>query len=177
MSESLLGDIDEPSQAGGSSPDPLAEVDQIFEMRSQALDKSVERQSRADTAKTRLEDEFSRVRTEEIRPAMQAFLDRLRLNGGGGLLEEREGIPGTGVVPRVILWMSMSGEIVGSPRQDMVPYLQLDFEVSKKRVVVAAGDMRQHHGTSGRVGTWIPSEITADLVTRSLLEVLRRAAS
>ena len=113
----------------------------------------------------------------EIRPAMQAFLDRLRLNGGGGLLEERGGVAGAGVSPRARLWMSLSGELIGRPRRDQHPYLQLDFDVSHKRVSVEEGDVWKGHGTSGPAGAWVPSEITGDTVTKALLGVLRRAAA
>jgi hypothetical protein len=166
-----------PPRAEMAAIDSLAEVDQIFEMRSKGLSESTERQSQANTETSRLQDEFSSVCANEIRPAMQAFLDRLRLNGGGGLLEEREGVRGAGVSPRVILWMSLSGELIGRPRRDQHPYLELDFDITRKTVFVAEGDMWKGHGTSGAAGTWIPSEITGEAVTRSLLGVLRRAAA
>jgi hypothetical protein len=160
-----------------ASTDLLAEVDQIFAMRSQGLKRSADRKSQADTEVTRLQEEFSVVCEEEIRPAMQAFLERLRINGGGGLLEARAGVHGAGVAPRVVLWMSLSGDLIGRPRRDQHPYLQLDYDIARKRVNVAEGDMWKGHGTSGPVGTWIPSEITGDTVTKSLLGVLRRAAA
>jgi hypothetical protein len=177
ISEDLPGDLDSGTETNGPSADLLDEVDQIFEMRSQGLDHSAERQSQADSERTRLQEEFSAVCGEEIRPAMQAFLARLRMNGGGGLLEEREGVQGAGVAPRVRLWMSLSGEIIGRPRRDQHPYLQLDFDIIKKRVIVAEGDVWKGHGTSGRVGTWNAPEITGDMVLRSLLGVLKRAAA
>ena len=96
-----------------SSNDPLDEIDEIFATRLQGLDQSGESQSRAQSERTRLQEEFAAVCGEEIRPAMQAFLERLRQNGGGGLLEEREGVEGAGVAPRIRLWMSLSGEIIG----------------------------------------------------------------
>ncbi len=36
--------------------------------------------------------------------------------------------------------------------------------------------MWKGHGTSGPAETWVASEITADMVTQSLLGILRRAA-
>jgi hypothetical protein len=166
------------SSGGTETPtsDLLAEVDHIFEMRSQSAGQSEERQSQADSEAIRLQDEFGSVCEEQIRPAMQAFLERLRLNGGGGLLEERDGV-GARVSPRVRLWMSLSGELIGRPRRDQHPYLQLDFDITRKRVSVEEGDMWKGHGTSGPAGAWILSEITGDTVTAALLGVLRRAAA
>ncbi len=159
------------------SSDLLEEVDHIFEMRSRGLNDSAERDSREDTERSRLQEEFTSVSAQQIRPAMQAFLERLRTNGGGGLLEERAGVQGAGVAPRVRLWMSLSGELIGRPRHDQHPYLQLDFDIARRQVNVTEGDMWKGHGTSGPVGAWIASEITGDLVTTSLLSVLRRAAA
>jgi hypothetical protein len=176
VSEDL--DIPRVSSGGTETPtsDLLTEVDHIFEMRSQSASQSVARQSQAETEAMRLQDEFGSVCEEQILPAMQAFLERLRLNGGGGLLEERDGV-GARVSPRVRLWMSLSGELIGRPRRDQHPYLQLDFDITRKRVSVEEGDMWKGHGTSGPAGAWILSEITGDTVTAALLGVLRRAAA
>lgn len=76
ISKDLPGDLDRSPEISEISSDSLAEVDQIFEMRSRALEESVERQSQADTENTRLDEEFSKVCAEKIRPAMQAFLER-----------------------------------------------------------------------------------------------------
>ena len=73
--------------------------------------------------------------------------------------------------------MSLSGELIGRPRQDQHPYLQLDFDLALQRVNVAEGDMWKGHGSSGPVGSWIVSEITDAVVTESLLGILRRAAA
>jgi len=140
------------------------------------MTRSVERQSDANTERARLQAEFSAVCSQRVLPAMQAFLERLRLNGGGGLVEEHDGVEGAGVAPRVRLWMSLSGEIIGRPRQDQHPYLELDFDVAQQQVNVAEGDMWKGHGRSGPVGVWIASEITSEMVTESLIDVLRRAA-
>lgn len=164
------------TEANMASTDLLAEVDHIFEMRSRRMHHSADRLAQADTENTRLQDEFASVRAQTIEPAMQGFLERLRMNGGGGLLEIREGVQGAGVSPRVRLWMSLSGELIGRPRQDQHPYLQLDFDMAQQRVNVAEGDMWKGHGTSGPAETWIASEITVDMVTQSLLGILRRAA-
>jgi hypothetical protein len=157
--------------------DLLAEVDHIFAMRSRALTQTGEQQSQDDSAELRLRKEFVSVCVETIRPAMEAFLKRLRANGGGGLLEERSGVQGAGVAPRIRLWMSLSGDLIGRPRRDQHPYLQIDLDVAQQQVNLMEGDVRRGHGASEPVGSWTTSEITNAMVTESRLEVLRRAAS
>ena len=166
-----------PDTAVSSTPDLLGEVDRIFELRSRGLGATGERQLDFDAERIRLQEEFASVCAFTIRPAMQSFLDRLRVNGGGGLLEERADVQGAGVAARIRLWMSLSGELIGRPRQDQHPYLQLDLDVVEQHVNVAEGDMWKGHGTSGPVGFWIASEITTARVMQSLIGVLRRAAS
>jgi hypothetical protein len=165
------------SAATPVSADALREVDQIFEARSRGLSRTAESQERADTERTRLYEEFSSTSATVIRPAMEAFLERVRTNGGGGLLEVRDGVQEAGVSPRVRLWLSLSGELIGRPRRDQHPYLQLDFDLALQLVNVAEGDMWKGHGSSGLVGSWIVSEITDAVVTESLLGILRRAAA
>lgn len=159
------------------SEDLLAEVDHIFEKRSRGLSHPADRRSRIETENVRMQEEFSAVCASTVRPAMESFLERLRANGGGGLVEERSGVQGAGVAPRIRLWMSLSGELIGRPRGDQHPYLQLDLDVTQQQVNLAEGDMWKGHGNSGPVGSWITSEITGTMVTESLLDVLRRAAS
>jgi hypothetical protein len=173
-------DVDGSSQATDPttpSSDALAEVDRIFEKHSEALGQSAERRTHTATEHVRLREEFAAVSAGTIRPAMETFLERLRLNGGGGLVEERSGVEGAGVAPRIRLWMSLSGELIGRPRRDQHPYLQLDLDVTRQQVNLDEGDMWKGRGTSGPVGAWITSEITGAMVTESLLDVLRRAAS
>jgi hypothetical protein len=160
-----------------ASPDELEEVDRIFETRLRSLRHSEDRRSQVDVERVRLQEEFSTLCTTTVRPAMQAFLERLRINGGGGLLEERTDVQGAGVAARIRLWISLSGELIGRPRQDQHPFLQLDLDVVEQRVTVVEGDMWKGHGTSGPVGTWVASEITHAMVTESLIAVLRRAAT
>jgi len=166
-----------PDAAATSAPDLLDEVDRIFELRSRVLDATGERRSDVDAERIRLQEEFASVCVFTVRPAMQSFLDRLRVHGGGGLLEERADVQGAGVAARIRLWMSLSGELIGRPRQDQHPYLQLDLDVVEQHVNVSEGDMWKGHGTSGPVGFWIASEITTAGVMQSLIGILRRAAS
>ena len=165
---------DDPTTA---SPGPLDEVDRIFEGRLRGLSHGSERQARIDTENLRLRQEFAAMCASTIRPAMELFLERVRVNGGGGLIEERSGVENTGVAPRIRLWMSLSGELIGRPRRDQHPYVQLDLDVQRHEVTLEAGDMCKGHGSSGPVGVWIASEITGAMVTQSLVDVLRRAAS
>jgi hypothetical protein len=160
-----------------TSTDELDEVDRIFETRLRTLRQSEDRRSQVDVERVRLQKEFSALCATTVRPAMQAFLERLRFNGGGGLLEERTDVQGAGVAARIRLWISLSGELIGRPRQDQHPFLQLDLDVVEQRVTVVEGDMWKGHGTSGPVGTWVASEITPAMVTESLIDVLRRAAT
>jgi hypothetical protein len=54
---------------------------------------------------------------------MQQVIDRLRMDGGGGVIEEHR----VNVLHklRVALWMSLNGEIKRSLHQDRNPLLQL----------------------------------------------------
>ena len=165
------------AQAESAWTDALSEVDRIFEMRSRGIRGAAQRESDESSERTRLGAEFADVCERQILPAMWAFLERLRKNGGGGLLEEHEGIQGAGVAPRVRLWMSLSGELIGRPRGDQHPYLELDYDVARRQVNVFEGDMWKGRGTSGPVGTWMVAEITSAMVTESLIGILRRAAA
>lgn len=158
------------------SADSLDEVDQIFELRSLRLTQSTERTSQVGVDRAELHEYFLSICTHIVRPTMQAFLERLRMNGGGGLLEMREGVQNAGVAARIRLWMSLSGDLIGRPRRNQHPYLELDLDVAHLQVNVAEGDMWKGHGTSGPVGVWNASEITSTLITESLLGILRRAA-
>jgi hypothetical protein len=160
-----------------TSSDLLGEVDDIFEMRSRGLSLSGERASQIAGERARLQEEFLSVCATIVRPAMVAFLERMRRNGGGGLLEEHSGVQSAGVAARIRLWMSLSGEFLGRPRRDQHPYVQLDLDVVQQRVSLIESDAGTTHEDSGPVATWIASDITGTMVTQSLIDVLRRAAS
>jgi hypothetical protein len=121
-------------------------------------------------------EEFAAVCEREIRPAMEAVLERLRQNGGGGLIQERSGGEGQSATPRLTLWMSLDGEIAGSPRQDRHPYLQLDPNQAERQVQVWEGDMWHGAGSTARVAPWHRSEITKDSVTKVTIDMVRRVA-
>lgn len=162
---------------GASGTDPLAEIDSL--MRARLEDQRLQAESSAQVGRDRSEfsAEFVRVCDGTVRPAMDAVLERLRRNGGGGVIEERPEHLGRREDHRLILWMSLQGEIDGTPRQDRHPYLQLDGDVDKRAVTVSEGDMWAGRGgnRSGKVAEWRLSDITASAVTDELLSILRRS--
>ncbi len=123
-------------------------------------------------------DDFATACETEVRPAMDAVLERLRQLGGDGLVEEHPGGEARFRSPRVALWMSLKGEIVGEPRLDRYPYLLLEADVEGRKVQVYEGDMWRGAGgnTSRRVGAWEVSDLTRQRVTEALLAIARRAA-
>jgi hypothetical protein len=123
-------------------------------------------------------DEFRATCQDEVRPAMQAVLDRLRLEGGDGLIEEHPGGEPRVSTPRLTLWMSLQGPMEGVPRQDRNPYLQLDADVVDRVIRLTEGDSWRGGGAghSGSAGTWKPADVTRALVTRELAEIVRRSA-
>jgi hypothetical protein len=123
-------------------------------------------------------EDFAAACATEVRPAMDAVLERLRQLGGGGLVEEHPGGEARVHNPRLALWMSLKGEIVGEPRLDRYPYLQLEADVEKRKVQVDEGDMWRGAGghSSGRVGAWDVAELTRDRITKELLAIAGRAA-
>ena len=123
-------------------------------------------------------DDFTAACQTEVRPAMDAVVERLRQLGGDGLVEEHPGGEARFRSPRLALWMSLRGEIVGEPRLDRYPYLLLEADVEGRRVQVDEGDMWRGAGgnTSRRVGAWEVSDLTRQRVTETLLSIARRAA-
>ncbi|MGA7419333.1 MAG: hypothetical protein WBW80_15160 [Acidimicrobiales bacterium] len=74
--------------------------------------------------------------------------------------------------------MSLEGGIVGEPRVDREPYLQLEANVAGRNIEVTEGDMWRGAGgkRSGPVGHWQLSELTKDRVIQELLAIARRSA-
>jgi len=166
--------VDE-NTGGATTADPLAEIDRLMQKRSIDEQRSTERSARLSADRSAFSAEFARVCENVIRPAMGAILERLRRNGGGGVIEERpEGSDRS--AHRLIIWMSLDGEIDGKPREDRHPYLRLDADVDKRSVALSEGDMWQGRGgRSGKTGEWQLSDITASLVIREALDILRRS--
>ncbi|MDQ6783308.1 MAG: hypothetical protein M3063_07695 [Actinomycetota bacterium] len=148
--------------------DGLAEDQQEAEKTAQL---SVERSEFA--------TQFTSGCDQHVRPPMEAIIERLRRNGGSGVIVERPEDLSIRHWHRLTLWMSLSGEIAGTPRPDRLPYLQLEADVDTRAVTISEGDMWQGHGgnRSGPAGQWKLEDMTADLVTHTVLDILRRAAS
>jgi hypothetical protein len=158
--------------------DPLHEVDEILNERRARI-----REAQAQTERTQsIEQEFLRqfhdLCDREVAPAMQAVLDRLRHDGGGGLIQTHPGGEPRFSKPSVTLWMSLEGEIIGSPREDRDPYFRIDADPAHLHVEVRQGDMWEGGGThsSGPVETWRIEDTTFDRVELAILRVLRAAA-
>ena len=168
----LQSETDEPTG------DPLAEIDSLMQKRVDEERKSTARGAQLLADRSEFSALFDTVCDEQVRPSMEAVIDRLRRNGGGGTIEELPEDEGRHRGHRLTLWMSLEGEISGSPRQDRHPYLQLDADVDKRTVSVSEGDMWQGSGgnRSGRAAEWHLSEITPQLVTAEAVAILRRSA-
>jgi hypothetical protein len=162
---------------GSASGDPLAEIDQLIQNKRGEEQKAADRSAQLQTDRSDFAAEFTSVCEEQVRPAMEAILQRLRRNGGGGVIDERPENVGQHHTHRLTLWMSFSGEITGAPRQDRHPYLQLDADIDKRSVAVSEGDMWQGQGgnRSGKFADWQLVEITAPRVTQEILAIIRRA--
>ena len=160
-------------------PDLLAGFDVIM---AEVAQRDVD--SKADSAqvlevKQKFLDDFTAVCKREVRPAMEAVLERLRRNGGGGAIQEHPGGEARFRYPSIVLWIALEGEIVGDPRPDRHPYLQLDADTTAHEVHIFEGDMWRGGGKghSGRTGTWQLPEITRDRVIAELLAIAQRSAS
>ncbi|HVA76085.1 MAG TPA: hypothetical protein VNF71_16140 [Acidimicrobiales bacterium] len=160
-----------------ASDDPLAEIDHLMQKRVDEERRSTARSAELLADRVEFSAQFSALCDQQVRPRMEEIIERLRRNGGDGAIEELPEDESLRRGHRLILWMSLDGEIIGTPRQDRHPYLQLDADVDKRSVSVSEGDMWQGHGgnRSGRVGEWRISEITPALVTKEALAVLRRS--
>jgi hypothetical protein len=141
-------------------------------------DSEVRNADRVEASDKFLED-FATACTTEVRPAMDAVLERLRQLGGGGLVEEHSGNEARFRNPCLTLWMSLKGDIIGEPRLDRLPYLQLEADVDRRKVQVDEGDMWRGSGGhgSGRVAAWDVNELTRDRVINELLAIARRASA
>jgi hypothetical protein len=168
-----------PTPSGGLDG-PLADIDLIMQGRVRRVHDAIELSARQEAARQAFLVEFAEVCTREVRPAMEAVIERLRRNGGGGEIDVGHGVsvphPSD---PRLTVWLSLEGEIVGHPRPDRHPYLQLDAESGDQLVLVSEGDMWHGHGGnhSGRVCSWRLPEISSQLVTAHLVAIVRRAAA
>ncbi|MGI8753959.1 MAG: hypothetical protein ACR2MN_16925 [Acidimicrobiales bacterium] len=164
----------EARNAGG----PLAEIDEIVAGVSQRDRQATERGMHEMEVQREFLDEFTTTCRREIRPAMESVLRQLHRSGGGGLIEEHNGGETRIRTPRLTLWMSLEGDIVGGPRPDRDPYLQLDADAAQRDVKITEGDMWRGAGAghSGPTAVWQLSDITAERITQELADIVRRAA-
>lgn len=155
--------------------DPLREIDQIVGHWSDLRQESADGQAHAEIERAHFLQEFQAITSSVIRPTMDKAIERLRKDGGGGLIEEHA--LDSLHKPRVTLWMSMEGEIEGSPRQDLNPFLQLDADLVHRRIDVWEGDMVGNQGTSRAGSPWALSEVTPENVMERIVDILRRAGT
>ena len=178
-SESALDSVGpgEPT-SGPPDDDPLAQFDTIVAEVAQRDRQLAEQDHEEHEAMQRFLAEFQAVCESEVRPAMEAVLKRLRDHGGGGVIEEHPGGEARFRRPSLFLWMSLQGDIVGEPRADREPYLQLEADVERRVIEVSEGDMWRGVGgkRSGRIGTWQISYLTREHIIDELLAIARRAA-
>jgi hypothetical protein len=114
-----------------------------------------------------------------VRPAMEAAVARLRAAGADGVVQVHPGGEARFRTPRIVLWLSLDGPLVGIPREDRNPYLQLEADVAEQRVQVDEGDAWHGGGggRSGRVATWTLDQVTTERITTEIVAVARRAAA
>jgi hypothetical protein len=171
-------DLGRPGEQDGATTDLLEGFGPVLAAVAQRDHESDELTADRLEAGHKFLEDFAAACAAEVRPAMDAVVSRLQQLGGGGVVEEHTGSEVRFRNPRMTLWMSLKGEIVGEPRLDRYPYLQLEADVERRKVQVDEGDMWRGAGghSSGRVAAWDVSELTGDLVTKELLAIARRAA-
>jgi hypothetical protein len=155
--------------------DSMIEIDEIVDRWSDLRHEAAEREAQAEVERKQFLQAFQDITRAVVRPAMEMAIERLRRDGGGGFIEQHE----VDILhkPRVTLWMSMEGEISGSPRQDLNPFLQLDADAIHRRIDVWEGDMVDKSGSSAAAAPWDLSEVSSDGVIERIIGILRRAAT
>ena len=161
-----------------NSDDPLAPIDEIEQGWVDSERHRVEDAERVAAARAVFSADFTRRVEEDIRPAMEAVIERLHADGGGGVVVERAADESRRFSHRLTLWMSLTDEIEGTPREDRHPYLRLEADVDKRCVVVWEGDLWRNRpgGTSRKVAEWTLQEMDATRVQHEAIEILRRSA-
>jgi hypothetical protein len=162
-----------------SNDDPLAPIDEIEHGWIDGERRRAEEAERVAAVDLEFSTDFTRRFEDDVRPAMEAIIERLQSDGGGGVVLERKADQSRHFTHRFTLWMSLLGEIEGTPREDRHPYLRLDANVDKRRVEVWEGDLWRNRpgGTSRKVAEWSLQEMDATHVEREAIEILRRSAA
>jgi hypothetical protein len=153
----------------------LAALDEVLASWSADRKAFAKQGAEANEQRKRFVLEANQVFELIVRPAMEAAVDRLGQDGGGGRVQERPGDDRQNL--RFTLWMSLEGEVANPPRQDRNPYLQLDLDAANEQVDVWEGDMWEKQGSSHVGKPWVLAEITTDSVTERIVAILRRSAS
>ena len=158
--------------------DPLDRIDRLMKLREEESRRSSELNDQLVLDRSQFYRRFSQVCTEGVLPAMATVLERLRLKGGGGLIEERPEDLRLHHTHRITLWMSLEGPIDGSPRQDRHPYLQVDADTERRVVILSEGDMWLGAGgsRSGKVAEVTLDEVTPSFIIEQAVAILERAA-
>ncbi len=152
----------------------LRKIDEIVHHWSHLRQGSADEKVNVEIEREHFLREFQEVVNSVIRPTMEMAIERLRTDGGDGIIEEHH--PDILHKPRVTLWMSMQGG-VERPRQDLNPFLQLDADVANKRINVWEGDMVENQGTSRATSPLALSEVTPESIMDRIVGVLRRAGT
>ena len=115
-----------------SSEDPLAAIDEIEQSWLDAERHRAEEAERVLLDRSEFSRDFISRFEDDVRPAMEAVIERLHADGGGGVIVERPADETRRFTHRFTLWMSLLGEIEGTPREDRHPYLRLDANVDTR---------------------------------------------
>lgn len=153
--------------------DSLAAIDELvadYRVEEQAFEHAVALAASERAAFVRAATSALR---DVVKPLFETVATRLAHDGGDGRVDERcpEGRHGL----RITLWMSLDGPIVGTPRQDRNPYVQLDIDAERRQVRVWEGDLWRGLGTSRPGSPLSERDLTEDVVLARTMEVLRRA--
>lgn len=162
-------------QLGAGVSDPIPAIDEILGDRAARRRAAAEADRARERRRELFVSDFEDAVDDVIRPAMEAVIRRLRADGGGGaVIVDPPNVRGR---RRVVLWMSLDGPLVGEPRQDHNPFLQMDADPVHERVDLWEGDLVHREGVSRATGSWTLDQITAESVESRAVGILRRARS
>ena len=74
--------------AENETEDPISEIDEILEYWTDRQHQIAEREAQAQAESKRFLEEFKELSEHVIKPAMEQIIQRLRKDGGGGLIWE-----------------------------------------------------------------------------------------